>query len=273
MTTRGPLHGFLALYDDLSARYDRDASPGYFRLVLAWLTGQLPLRGRVLDLGCGTGRYALALAARGLDVVAVDESGEMIRRGRDKPHGHRVDFRVLDVGAGLPEGRFDAVLLIDVWEFLADPAKTLWHVRSVLGPGASAFIVTPHPGWRVPIVVAERLGIKRLAPAYGFRNGGRRVIEVAALAGGLTVKTMSWIYGTLARTVVLEEAPEAIPRIWHPSGERGRPAGPLAVDTERSAVGPHRIAADHAGRLEDSRPGYDPIRRHSPPRPPGGPRP
>lgn len=209
---------FLALYDDLSARYDRDASPGYFRHVLAWLAGQLPVRGRVLDLGCGTGRYALALAARGLEVVAVDQSGEMIRRARAKPDGHRVDFRVLDVGTGLPEGRFGAVLLIDTWEFLADPAKTLWHVRIVLQPGASVFIVTPHPGWRLPIVVAERLGIKRLAPAYGYRNGGRRVIEVAALAGGLTVKTMTWVYGTLARVVVLEGAPEEIPRIWQLSG-------------------------------------------------------
>ena len=223
MATPRSSEGFVPLYDTLSARYDRDASPRYFRHVLAWLAGQLPVRGRVLDLGCGTGRYALALAARGLDVVAMDESGEMIRRGRDKPDGHRVDFRVLEGSSAAPEGQFDAVILVDVWEFLADPAKTLWHVRSVLRPGASAFIVTPHPAWRVPIIMAERLGIKRLAPAYGYRNGGRRVIEVAALAGGLSVRTVTSLYGTLARAVVLEATPEEIPRIWRLS-TRAEPA-------------------------------------------------
>ena len=204
---------FLELYDRLATSYDRDASSRYFRHVLAWLLRQLPTRGRVLDLGCGTGRYAVALAIQGFDVVAIDESAEMIRRARAKPDAHRVDLRVLDAMTRLPEGRFDAVLLIDAWEFLADPAKTPSHVRSVLEPGASAFIVTPHPGWRIPIVVAEGLGIKRLAPAYGYRNGGgRRVIEVAAQAAGLTVRTMTYLYCSLARAVVLDETMVGIRR-------------------------------------------------------------
>ena len=71
---------FLELYDRLATSYDRDASSRYFRHVLAWLLSQLPARGRVLDLGCGTGRYAVALAIQGFDVVAIDESAEMIRR-------------------------------------------------------------------------------------------------------------------------------------------------------------------------------------------------
>jgi hypothetical protein len=76
--------------------------------------------------------------------------------------------------------------------------------------------------------VAERVGIKRLAPAYGYRNGGRRVIEVVALAGGLSVRTVTSLYGTLARAVVLEATPEEIPRIWLPP-TRAEPAdGPAA---------------------------------------------
>jgi 2-polyprenyl-3-methyl-5-hydroxy-6-metoxy-1,4-benzoquinol methylase len=199
-------NGFRTVYDALSSRYDRDASSLYFRHVLAWLTARLPDAGRLLDVGCGTGRYALTLAARGLQVVAVDESAAMISWARTKPGAERVDFRILDATASMPEGSFDAVLLIDAWEFLADPAKTLWHVRGVLRAGARAFIVTPHPAWRVPITMAEALGVKRLRPAFGYRNSARRVIEVAALAGGLRVREMTWVYGTLARVVVLEEA-------------------------------------------------------------------
>ena len=128
----------------------------------------------------------------------------MISQGCVKPGAERVSFRVLDATTSMPEGPFDAVLLIDTWEFLADPAKTLWHVRGVLRAGALGFIVTPHPAWRVPISLAEALRIKRLRPPFGYRNGARRVIEVAALAGGLTVREMTWVYGTLARVAILE---------------------------------------------------------------------
>jgi 2-polyprenyl-3-methyl-5-hydroxy-6-metoxy-1,4-benzoquinol methylase len=191
------------LYDRLSHRYDREASPRYFRRVVDWLIDHLPPEGRLLDVGCGTGRYALALADRGFTVTAVDESLGMIEQARAKAASPRVTFEVLDATLGLPEGPFDAILLIDAWEFLADPAKTLWHARQAVEPDGTVVIVTPHPGWRLPLTMAERLGVKRLAPAYGHRNGARRVIEVAALAGGFTLREMTSLYGTMARAALL----------------------------------------------------------------------
>jgi SAM-dependent methyltransferase len=40
--------------------------------------------GRVLEIGCGTGRVALALAAAGFDIVAMDRSEEMLAQARAK---------------------------------------------------------------------------------------------------------------------------------------------------------------------------------------------
>ena len=94
----------------------------------------------------------------------------------------------------MPEGPFDASSHRHVGVPPPDPAKTLSHVRGALRAGALGFIVTPHPAWRLPISIAEALRIKRLRPAFGYRNGARRVIEVAALAGGLTVREMTWVY-------------------------------------------------------------------------------
>jgi SAM-dependent methyltransferase len=68
------------------------------------------VRGRVLDVGCGAGRAALALQEKGLEVVAIDESplaGEVARR-----RGVR-DARALglsDVDAKL--GLFDTILIL-----------------------------------------------------------------------------------------------------------------------------------------------------------------
>lgn len=66
------------------------------------------LRGRVqvLDLGCGTGRIADPLAGDGHDVVAVDESEQMVRRVQ-LAYAVQSPIEELDVGRS-----FDAVLLL-----------------------------------------------------------------------------------------------------------------------------------------------------------------
>jgi SAM-dependent methyltransferase len=55
--------------------------------------------GPVLELGAGTGRLALPLAARGLDVVAVDASAAMLARLRAKPGSDRVRVIEADMSA------------------------------------------------------------------------------------------------------------------------------------------------------------------------------
>jgi SAM-dependent methyltransferase len=60
--------------------------------------------GRVLELGAGSGRLAIPLAERGLDVWAVDASAAMIERLRAKPGGDRVHAVVDDMAElGAPE--------------------------------------------------------------------------------------------------------------------------------------------------------------------------
>jgi SAM-dependent methyltransferase len=65
--------------------------------------------GAVLELGIGTGRLALPLAARGLRVVGVDASAAMIERLRAKPGGDAVEVTVGDMAAARPEGPFSLV--------------------------------------------------------------------------------------------------------------------------------------------------------------------
>jgi SAM-dependent methyltransferase len=63
-----------------------------------------PLGGRVLELGAGSGRLAIPLAQRELEVWAVDASAAMIDRLRGKPGGDRVEAVVDDMAAlGAPE--------------------------------------------------------------------------------------------------------------------------------------------------------------------------
>jgi SAM-dependent methyltransferase len=60
--------------------------------------------GRVLELGAGSGRLAVPLAAAGLDVWAVDASAAMLERLRAKPGGEAVHALVDDMAElGAPE--------------------------------------------------------------------------------------------------------------------------------------------------------------------------
>lgn len=65
----------------------------------------------VLDAGCGTGRYACALASNGFHVVGVDRSPELIKvaQARSDPIGGSIDFSVGDLTALTWSRRFDAI--------------------------------------------------------------------------------------------------------------------------------------------------------------------
>ncbi len=67
--------------------------------------------GRVLELGVGTGKLAIPLAERGLEVHGVDSSPAMLDRLRAKPGGERVQVRVGDMAGDLPDGPFALVFV------------------------------------------------------------------------------------------------------------------------------------------------------------------
>ncbi len=79
--------------------------------------------GRVLDAGCGTGRYARELANLGYVVLGIDQSPEMIAEAQLSSVGvaGSVTFTVGDILALPPTRRFDAVLCRGVLNDLLDP--------------------------------------------------------------------------------------------------------------------------------------------------------
>ena len=64
----------------------------------------------VLDLGCGTGTFAVLLAARGFDVTGVDPAAASIDVARAKPGANRVRWVVGEIDA-VSDLRFDLVTM------------------------------------------------------------------------------------------------------------------------------------------------------------------
>ncbi len=104
------------------------------------------LRGRrVLDVGCGTGRLAAALAERGAKVWGVEPSNAMLARAREA--GGR--------NVGLKQGRAEALPFKDGWferavlrlvVHLVDRPRALPELSRVLAPRGRAVIATFQPG-------------------------------------------------------------------------------------------------------------------------------
>ncbi len=101
-------------------------------------------RGRVLDVGAGTGRHALALQARGLEVVAIDVSPICVALCADRGvrDVRRADVMKLDSDA--PLGRFDTIFFgmqtIGVAGGIAPLGILLRRLRNLLRPGGRLIV-------------------------------------------------------------------------------------------------------------------------------------
>ena len=106
------------------------------------------LRGckRILDAGCGNGRYSrfiLKQADPDALVTGFDLSQRMLKRARRRVRDPRVSFASADL-THLPyaDGCFDAVVCGWVLEHLADPRPGLREVARVLRPGGKFLLMT-----------------------------------------------------------------------------------------------------------------------------------
>lgn len=129
-----------ARFDALHSRFkpDVDEDDPRVRGILACLG---PIRGRrILDLGCGKGRFARILAARGARVVGLDVSASMLSTAR----GAGLDC-VLGSARRLPfaASTFDAAVAVEVFEHLEPRAvvDACSELRRVLRPGGTFVLV------------------------------------------------------------------------------------------------------------------------------------
>jgi SAM-dependent methyltransferase len=101
---------------------------------------QPPAGALVLDLGCGAGRHARHLAARGLDVTGLDLSAASLALAR-AGEGPRLRFRRQDMRTPFGTSAFDYVFnLFTSFGYFADPADHLTVARNIataLTPGGT----------------------------------------------------------------------------------------------------------------------------------------
>ncbi|MDQ0408196.1 class I SAM-dependent methyltransferase [Streptomyces sp. NBC_01723] len=132
-----------AVYDALDT--DRGDLDAYLRVA-----GEFGAR-RVLDIGCGTGVFALLLADRGIEVVGLDPAAASLDVARGKPGAARVRWIEGDA-ASLPPLRADlATMTANVAQAITGPRAwqgTLQGAYEALRPGGHLVFETRDPARR-----------------------------------------------------------------------------------------------------------------------------
>lgn len=124
---------------------------------------------RVLDLGCGTGELAAALAVAGMRAVGCDISSRMLSRVPRDPARQAGWVRLDPHWRSLPfrSGAFNAVVAASVLEYVAEPAVVLRECTRVLRPGGA--VVCTVPDLRHPVRWLE--GAAQIAASAGLVRG------------------------------------------------------------------------------------------------------
>ena len=144
----------------------RRAEKGALGMLEEPLTRWLPKKGRILEAGCGLGRFVLALRARGYDAEGVEwtrETVEMVHSARPDLAVRVGDVRNLEV----PDGHYAGYVSLGVVEHQRDGAEPiLREAWRVLAHGGVTLVAVP---WFNPL--------RRLKARLGFYRGKREGLD------------------------------------------------------------------------------------------------
>jgi SAM-dependent methyltransferase len=203
--TLGPVR---AQYESFWADAPQDPEPWAWERRRALLLAQVRPGERVLDLGCGAGRFVAALRDAGADPVGVEVAEAALERARANAPG--ADLRAVEPDGSLPleHASIDLVWCSEVLEHVADTEHLLLEARRVLRPGGRLVVTVPFHGR----VKAAAIALVRFDAHFDPTGQHLRFYTCASLARTLDqagfedVQVRPWGGAPLLRTGLMARA-------------------------------------------------------------------
>ena len=112
-------------------------------LRLEWIAEHASLEGaRVLDVGCGGGILAEAMAKRGAKVTGIDLSEKALRVAELHLHESKLDIRYEMASVDDFTGEFDVITCMELLEHVPEPAGMVAACARLVRPGGKVFFST-----------------------------------------------------------------------------------------------------------------------------------
>jgi SAM-dependent methyltransferase len=192
------VHGEDGYFDErVAGRYD-ESSAGMFDPAVVDPTvdflAELAGTGRALELGIGTGRIALPLARRGVEVHGIELSRAMAARLREKPGGEEIPVVIGDFASTRVDGTFSlAYLVFNTIMNLTTQAEQVACFRNVadhLAPGG-CFVI------EVGVPELRRLPPGETMRVFDASDGHWGIDEYEVAGQGLVSHHFSLVDGTI----------------------------------------------------------------------------
>jgi len=183
----------------------------------SFFDGVIPPAGRrTLEIGCGEGRVARDLAARGHRVIGVDTAHTLLH------HAQGVDVTgayALANSAALPfpDRSFDVVVAYNSLQVVDDMAGTVGEAGRVLERDGHLCVCVAHPVTDLGRFVGDEAGAPFAMRQPYFET---RRVDDTVHSGGLTMTFRGWTYSLEQYSVALEEAGFRIEAIREPRPTR-----------------------------------------------------
>jgi 2-polyprenyl-3-methyl-5-hydroxy-6-metoxy-1,4-benzoquinol methylase len=143
--------------------------------------------GRVLDIGCASGRFLAECASAGWTVAGLEPCQSLFEKAQKLLPASAPVFPITLQEADFPESTFDAVTMWDVLEHVPDPSEFLRKAASLLRPGGVLLANVPNlDSWqarillqRWPLLLPEHLNYfnRESLARCGTRSGARLIAQ------------------------------------------------------------------------------------------------
>jgi ubiquinone/menaquinone biosynthesis C-methylase UbiE len=178
-----------ARYDRVAEWYDAEFATSELgesaRRIVLRLLGDGP--GRLIDIGCGGGAHAAALAERGWTVTGVDVSPAQLELARAR------GIEVVEADASavpFEDGSFDAAFSMFTHTDVDDFSAMLREAARVLRPGGSFVYLGVHPCFVGPHAFVHGRDVPELHP--GYRDTSYRTEAPGIWSDGIRAKVGAW---------------------------------------------------------------------------------
>jgi ubiquinone/menaquinone biosynthesis C-methylase UbiE len=165
--------GIIAGYDRWAVTYDEEQNPliALEENVTLALIGDVRNQ-RVLDVGCGTGRYCQLLAKKGAKVVGMDPSSKMLERARKKIGPHcKFELRLGKIeNTNFPDSHFNVVVCALTVGHLLELEPAIREISRIIKRKGRLIVSDMHPYWFVSgynyVKFLDRSGQEYRIPEY-----------------------------------------------------------------------------------------------------------